>query len=86
MSANKYEFIYHVKARSQLKAVESGLYNWYDFYLSPEELKGEFVCEKSIVFSLGMLLLNICAHKDKTRTIYRQDTYEVDWVKVKEKF
>lgn len=39
---------------------------------------GEFIPEKSIVFSLGLMLLNICSNSDRNRTVYKHDTYEID--------
>ncbi len=48
---------------------------WNSVYLSPEELGGEFVPQKSIIFSLGVLVLNLCAHRDRSRTIYHLDRF-----------
>lgn len=70
----------------QLKAAKSTLYNWYDFYLSPEELQNQFVSEKSIVFSTSAMILSICTFQDSVRNMYRQDRCEVDWKRVREKF
>ena len=63
---------------SQLKAAQQGLCRRDDLYLSPEELKQNFVPEKSIVFSMGVMLLNICSNCDRDRSIYKLNNYEVD--------
>lgn len=60
---------------SQLDTAKSGLCQWYELYMSPEELTNKFVPEKSIVFSFGVVLLNLCSNLDNGRTIYKHDKF-----------
>lgn len=77
MTGHVFKIIYHEQMISQLDLARSGTMPWHSLYLSPEELALEFIPEKSIVFSLGLMLLNICAHLDSSRTVYRKDKYEI---------
>lgn len=63
---------------SQLNVAKSGVLPWHKLYLSPEELNGEFIPEKSIVFSFGSMLLHLCAFQDRNIVLYANDKFVVD--------
>lgn len=70
---------------SQLNTAKSGVLPWQKLYLSPEELTGEFLPEKSIVFSLGSILLHLCAFQDREISLYEVDKFKVDQKAIKNK-
>ena len=77
MNGQNFKLIYHENMISQLELAQSGSIPWHALYLSPEELTLQFIPEKSIIFSFGLMLLNICANSDRTRTIYKKNKYQV---------
>ena len=68
---SSFKLIYHPSMNSVQSLIKSNKYEWYKFYLAPEQLTNNNIeATNSCVFSMGAMILNIMNPLDFKRIIY----------------